>query len=358
MIKKNLLFFMAGLLFFQANAQQAIQKTPNLVTVSRAQQLVFYPQKSAPAKVIALNHGKIPARVAGIIQRLNLRVGDNLKQGDIIARLDCQDLDLTAQQMQSQIQQAELTLAFNQREYQRAIELKRKKSISDAELDQKQTQANTSQQRLNELTLNLQQQRLNVQRCDITAPFDGMVTAKWVNIGEQVNPGQTIIELLQSDQQEVSAQIALTDRQTFHTASSYWFEHNGQKLPLRLRQLIPLVKDNSHSLESRLEFTAKNLDSGTTGRLVWTSSSAYLPAYLLQKRQGHYGFFIVEQEDKQTIQPAKARFIKVADALEGHPIPLTHALTTPHQDISDYQLIIDGRLGLQDNQKVKVRSNE
>ncbi len=342
-MKKTLLLGFAGLLCLPVVAAEL-----TLVSTQSADSLAFHPIKSAPAKVITLNHAKIPARVSGIIERFHFRVGDTIRQGEAIARIDCQDFELALSQTQADKKRSEVTLAFNQRESARAQKLLKNNAVSEAELDRKKTDVSISKSQLASLKINLKQQQLNVERCDIKAPFDGILTARLADVGEQIDRERpAVAELLQSNHQLISAQIALSDQQTFEQAGKYWFEVNQQKWPVKLRHLIPWVKDDSRSLESRLEFIDKTAYSGTTGRIKWSSQVRHLPAYLLQKRQNSFGFFILEGQ--------QARFIPVPDALEGRPIPLPSGLSGSSLD---YQLIIDGRFGLSDKQTVKISKKD
>ncbi|MFT5164529.1 MAG: RND family efflux transporter MFP subunit [Alteromonadaceae bacterium] len=342
-MKKTLLFGLVSLLSLSAWAAEPTKpQSPTkvtLVSTNSAQQLAFHPIKSAPAKVITLNHAKIPARVAGILQQLNYRVGDTVKQGDVIAQLDCEDIKLIQGQIDADKQKAQVMLAFNQRELVRANKLSKNQSLSEAELDRNKTEVSTSKIQLAALKLSLKQQQLNTQRCTVKAPFDGIITARLVNVSEQISQGQTLVELLQSTEQEVSAQIALSDEKSFAKASRYWFEIDGKKWPLQLRHVVPLIKDDSRSLESRLVFTTQATYSGATGRVKWTSQRPHLPGYLLQQRQDQLGFFIVKNNH--------AHFITVPDAQEGRPIPV--------EPNSDHQLIIDGRFGLTDQQAIRLK---
>jgi RND family efflux transporter MFP subunit len=337
-MRKALILCLTASLCTSVFADEAMPSIP--VTAKTVEQLAFYPIKSAPAKVITLNHAKIPAQVGGIIERFNHRVGDTVKKGDIIARLDCQDITLTLARLEADVKRSQVQQAFNQREMDRAVKLNKNKSVSESELDLKQTNVATGKSQIKALKINLKQQHVFAARCNITAPFDGIVTKRIASIGEQVDQGKSVVELLESGQQEVSAQIALSDQNAFLNAREYWFEVNGEKFPLKLRQLIPMIADNSRSLESRLEFVDKKTYSGVTGRVKWHTPSPYLPGYLLQKRENQYGFFVIEQDS--------ARFVSVDGAQEGRPIKLGAN--------ANYQIIIDGRFGLRNSQNITLKT--
>jgi multidrug resistance efflux pump len=54
------------------------------------------------------------------------------------------------------------------------LQFNKNKSISEAELDHKQTQVYSSQNKIETLHFEIAQQALNINRCAIQAPFDGV----------------------------------------------------------------------------------------------------------------------------------------------------------------------------------------
>lgn len=317
----------------------ALAKDKVSVSVKTVESLRFYHVQSAPAIVKPLNHAKVPARTSGIVETLYFRVGDTVKKGQVIVSLDCRDTQLTFAQLKAQTQQLQQELSFARRDLKRATKLEDSNALTKAELDRKKTNVATTKAQTAALKAQLEQQNLNVERCQVKAPFSGTLTDRLVNLGEQVNVGQTMVELLQNQRLEVSAKIALSDRTAFDNAADYWFEVNQEKYPLALRTVVPMVSNNSRSIESRFEFKQQVAYSGVTGRVKWRTREAYLPGYLLQKRNGHYGFFVVEQN--------RAKFIKVDNAREGSPMKLP--------DDNNYQVIIDGRYGLTDNKPLELK---
>lgn len=337
-MNSRVLFFVAALIPFTTQATEATEKNLPLVTAKTVEALAFYPVKSAPAKVLPLNQSMIPARIGSVIEQLPVQVGDQVKKGDLIARLDCKDPQLALSQLKAELKQAKIELEFKHRDLERANTLAQKNSLTAAELDRKKTDVTTGDAQTLALNARLNQQQLNVDRCDILAPFDGLITQRLVSISEQVNPGQAVVELLQNGNIEVSAQVALSDSAAFEGGRQYYFEVGGKQYPLQVRTMLPVVNDNSRSVEARLEFTTQSTFSGVTGRVKWHSPTPHLPGYLLQQRDGQYGFFVLEHN--------KARFVVIEGAREGRPIKLT--------DSHSYQVIIDGRYGLTDQMQVKV----
>ncbi len=153
---------------------------------------------------------------------------------------------------------------------------------------------------------------------------------------------ETVIEMVEVNDLEVSAKIANSDESSFNGASAYLFDVGSAQYQVTLRTLLPVIPSNEKSREARFVFTDKKAIPGSTGRLRWQSEMSYLPAHLLLKRDGKRGYFIVEQlGDKNS-----AKFIAVSSAEEGRPLAFN---MTPNT-----RIITEGRHGLNHGDEIEV----
>jgi len=309
------------------------------VTVQQAESLILYPERNASAQVVALNKSNIPAEISALLTKLTVNVGDEVKQGQLLAQLDCYNTELLFAAEQAQAQLLSSQLGFAERELSRGKKLAKQKNIGEVELDRRHTTIKEIQAQTLTQQSRLSLAQKNVSRCQIQAPFSGIVTKRHAAEGEMLVVGQSVIELLQQNNLQVSGKVSLNDQQSFLAANQYIFSVDEQDYPLSLRTLIPLIEKNTRSREARFNFTEQSAVAGSSGRLRWLSAVAHLPAHLLQKRQGKNGFFILNDDE--------AKFIAVTEAEEGRPIPYT---------LEEHQLlIIDGRLGLLDGERVTLK---
>ncbi len=310
-----------------------------LVSVTPVADLSFYPHRNAPAKVISLNVSQIPAEISAPIRSLVVRVGDKVKKGQLLAKLDCRQFQLSQKVAAAQLEQINNNLAQDQRDLARSEKLLENHNIGEADFDRLRTTVDNRQaEHLLQLAL-LNIADLNVEHCGIKAPYTGVVSKRLANEGEMLAIGQAVVELIQLDKLEVSAKIALGDENSFTAAKAYTFVVQDKHYPLQLTTLLPVIEANSRSREARFIMLAEKAVSGSTGRLDWQSPTLHLPARFLQKRDRHTGLFILQGE--------QAKFVVVEGAQEGRPIPVSIA--------QDALLIVDGRYGLLDEQKVRVQ---
>jgi len=312
------------------------------VSTQKAESLILFPEHNASAQVVALNKSKVPAEISALLKKLVVNVGDKVQQGQLLAQLDCYNTQLLFSVEQAQVKVLSSQLDFAQRELNRGNKLAKQRNIGEVELDRRQTRIKEIEAQTLAQQSRFSLAEKNVSRCQIHAPFSGVVTKRHAAEGEMLVTGQSVVELLQLSDLQVSAKVSLNDQDSFLTASSYIFSVGKQNYPLALRTLIPLIEKNTRSREARFNFEEQSAVAGSSGRLRWISGEAHLPAHLLQSRQGKNGFFILNDQH--------AQFIAVESAEEGRPVPYT---------LDKKQLlIIDGRLGLLDGEKVSLMQQD
>jgi RND family efflux transporter MFP subunit len=315
------------------------------VTHKTFESMVFYPSRNAPAKVEVLNQTQISAQIDAILIQFDRLVGEKFSKGDVLAKLDCRDANLNLTNHRAQLTRFEQQLNFAKRQLERGEELARKSSLGEADLDQLQTDVSIAEsQRVSQLS-NMKTAALSKERCNIIAPYKGIVVSRLANVGELLAPGKPVLEIIQLSNVEVSANISLSDSQSFLNGADFYFEKGGKQFPLANRTFLPIVLNESRSREARLTFTGEAAIAGATGRLIWSSATPHLPANLLQQRNGIRGVFVVNA--------GRAKFVAIETAQEGRPILVP--------DVDSWQgakIILDGRHGLNDGQPISIDSGE
>jgi RND family efflux transporter MFP subunit len=242
-----------------------------LVTSEKASALLMYPTRSSPARVIALNHSVIPAQTSGVVKKLMVNVGDKVVKGEILATLDCNMNTLTHRSQSAKYEQIYSQLLFNKRELVRGRSLLKQKNIGEAELDRLNNTVEDSRALLQAQKAAVDSALLNVERCNIKAPYNGVVTKRIANLGEMIDFGKPLVELIEDTRLEVSAKIASSDELSFHQAKVYTLDVAGSLYNVTLRAFLPVIENNASSREARFLFMDEQAIAGNTGRLRWKS---------------------------------------------------------------------------------------
>src|SRR5690606_1265448 len=127
---------------------------------------------SAVGTARAVNGTQLTTQAAGIVTEIRFNSGDMVKKGDILLRLD----DATDR---AELQALRAAAELARLELERTRRLQNQGSVSKAELDRAQSQADQAQG-----SLNTQEARVALKT--IRAPFDGQLGIRQVNLGEYV----------------------------------------------------------------------------------------------------------------------------------------------------------------------------
>lgn len=141
------------------------------------------------AQLIAVKNAMLSAGIAGQILSVPASIGDFVEQGDILVAFDCDPLLAQQKVYAAQKRAGDINVEVNQR----LLELN---SVGAQELALTQVE-------LDSATAQLEIIQLQVEQCEITAPFSGRVIARNADPFETVTAGTELIEILAQDELEV-----------------------------------------------------------------------------------------------------------------------------------------------------------
>lgn len=156
----------------------AVRNAPLVVSVLRP--TVFKagernPLLTASGYLVARHRATLSAKVPGRLDWLGVEEGSRVTKGQVIARLECTDLQAARDQTEVNLRQAELDL-------QRGDTLHKDGILDRASLDRLRTQ-------LAALKAQLHYQDALLENMVLRAPFAGTVTQRLSEVGETVSPG-------------------------------------------------------------------------------------------------------------------------------------------------------------------------
>ena len=174
-----------GLVFALRPGKTEVQAT-SVVTAYPSQQ---YAQLTASGYVVAQRRAAVASKATGRLLWLGVREGSQVKQGDVLAKLDASDVQAAIAQAQAAVRQAEagvaqatVELVNADSEYKRAQGLKSQGFLSD------QAAINSAKSGVALANAQMKVQQVNLSYTEIRAPFDGVVLVKNANVGDIITP--------------------------------------------------------------------------------------------------------------------------------------------------------------------------
>lgn len=136
---------------------------------------------NAVGSVQAINSVEVTTEAPGIVENIKFNSGDPIQQGEVL-------IELNTKVDHAQLTALQAAKRLAEQDFMRAQQLFKAKTISKAELDNKQSVAEQAIARV-------KVQQALMQQKQIRAPFTGQLGIRQVNIGEYIAPGRPIVKL-------------------------------------------------------------------------------------------------------------------------------------------------------------------
>jgi RND family efflux transporter MFP subunit len=198
----------------------------------------------------------LSSETAARIDKINTRVGEHFKKGDVLVVFDCAILQAQVAHARAVSVQAEKTYAINQR-------LVALKSMGQLELD-------VSQAEVAKAKADLAGADAAASKCTIAAPFNGVTVEQKAREFQYTTPGQPLLDIL--DDSSLEVELIAPSRWLGWLRPGYGFdvhiEETDKTYPARITRLSGRVDPVSQSVKVFGEITASapELMAGMSGR--------------------------------------------------------------------------------------------
>ena len=172
-----------------APAKAPATPLPSAVVEAREIDLAY----TAEAVVEAVRQSTVSAQIAGRIVELRFDVGDAVKKGEVIVRIDERAANQAVAASTAQVQEAQASLANARAQFERSKQLAAQKFISAAGLEKAEADYKAAQARVSSLIAGAGQASTERSFATIVAPYSGVVSARHVEVGEMAVPGKPLM---------------------------------------------------------------------------------------------------------------------------------------------------------------------
>jgi RND family efflux transporter MFP subunit len=183
------------------------QMPPSSVRYTESREHRVAGQLQLPGSVESNMVSMVASEVGGLVVEYLIREGDTVKTGQTLARLNQRSLELRLRASQAQLKEAEARQKLAQRNFERAKELFESKVFSQQQLDDTLYEFNAWQGRIDNLKAEIDRIRYDIERSTIPAPFDGVVVKKHTELGQWLDVGDPVVELLSLEELEVVVNV-------------------------------------------------------------------------------------------------------------------------------------------------------
>jgi RND family efflux transporter MFP subunit len=238
----------------------------------------------------------VEAKTGGRIIEMPVVLGQKIKAGEPLARLD-------APEIKARLDQAEATLQQAERDAKRMASLFNQQAASRADYE-------TADSRYLVAKGVVAEARAMMGYVNILAPFDGVVTRKWVDVGDQAAPGRPLVNIEDPSKFQLEADVpeAIVSRIKQDACMTIRVGQSTSDLSGTVAEITPLADPTSRTFRVKLDVpTSPGLMSGQFARLivpVGENTSMRVPTSAVVRRGQMEIIFAVEN------QHARLRLVK------------------------------------------------
>jgi RND family efflux transporter MFP subunit len=203
----------------------------------------------------------VASEVSGLVIEFPVRQGQTVQEGEVLARLRRENLELRLREARAQLSEDDARLQLAERTMQRTKELLEKGAVSQQDVDDRESEFNSLERRADRLRAIIEQLEDDLERTVIRAPFSGIVVQEHTQLAEWIDVGGEVLELMSLDELEVV--IDLPERyyasvRPGDRASASFDALPGVKVTGVIRAVIPQADAQSRTFPVLMEIP--NLD--------------------------------------------------------------------------------------------------
>ncbi len=176
-----------------AAAAPLLLSPEDLVTVSES------PLASGPlitGSVNAERRADLRAEVSAVVLEVLKENGDPVRRGDLLVRLDQTAIRDALTSAEASARAAGLAYEQAERQYQRIFKLRQENMVSAQQLEDAAIQRNSAQSENEAAHSRLVAARQQLERTEVRAPFDGLVSNRKVSAGDTASVGKELMQIL------------------------------------------------------------------------------------------------------------------------------------------------------------------
>lgn len=308
---------------FPGTSSKAQSYITSPVTVADLREEVLASGTLKPARLTAVG-----AQVSGRITALNVRVGDSVRAGDVIAQIDpitrqndLRNSEASLKNYRAQKLEKEATLALAEANLARQQATLAQRATSRGDFDSAEATVRQTRAQIAALEAlivgaeaSVETARVNLDYTRITAPIDGTVLATVVQEGQTVNAVQsapTIVVLGQLETMTVRAEISEADIVKVKPGQPLYFTILGDqdhRYEARLDQIEPAPE----SIKSDASFSSTTTTSSSSSSSSTSTAIYYIGVFNVPNKNLSLRTYMTAEVH---IITGEARSVKVIPAL-------------------------------------------
>ena len=243
--------------------------------------------KQFPGKLFPVEQSKLSFEIPGKIKNIYVDVGDDVKEGQVLAKLD--DREAIAR-----LNQVKASYDLSKQVFERFQDLRNQGHISIQELDKA----------ISDLTIAKSEYEfyaVKLEQTSLMSPYDGVIQNRFLDSGTVINQGIPILEIIDSNYVEAHISMPVQYLNDMRIGNEYDFEIDGKYFKAQLSRLAPMSPGGSDSRLAIFKFY-NFINPGSIAKLSLKinkiSRGTWVPLRSLsQSDQGLWALYTIDENN-------------------------------------------------------------
>ena len=167
------------------------------------------------------------AEVSAVVIAVLKENGDPVKRGDLLVRLDQTSIRDSLTAAQSSMNAAAQAYEQAERQYQRMVTLRKDNVVSTQQLEDVEIRRNSAQSEREAARTRMVTARQQLERTEVRAPFDGIVSNRKVSAGDTAQVGKELLQVIDPSSLRFEGLISADNIGEVHEGQAVWFRIHG-----------------------------------------------------------------------------------------------------------------------------------
>ena len=254
-----------------------------------------------PGLVAARRQSSLGFERSGRIDAIRVDVGDQVRAGDVLAVLDTRAVTAQIAAADAQTAEAVAQTALAAETEARQAQLLERGHVSQQRLDEVRTSTRAARARQSAAAAAADAIRVQLDLARMTAPFDGVVTARLADEGTIAAPGQPLLELIESGSLEIRVGLPPVLAASLGADRNYRFLADSGPINARFRASTGVVDQHSRTVTVLFDIEPGAVAVGQVVRLAMATPIAadgfWVPtSALAEGRRGLWTVYVLNPD--------------------------------------------------------------
>ena len=362
-----LLSFFVSIPLYAQSSYKNKGKRASLVEVNKVKIFNISEKTNTIGRLVAINPIIISSKINEEIQKINFKIGDNVKKNDELFKLNSKSIVRNIERISAELKYEQQTLDLLKKQLSlrtskslNAINLRNQNIITQDNLDnvnilllQNQQQIAQRKYNIRKLKIGLDENKDNLSFSKIKSPVNGNIITIEAQIGAVTNKGEVLASIVGNGSNEIETDLRSDLASKVTIGSNVEIFHNNSSYSGKVRGIVNLenIRTGTRKLRISLnEILPKNLNTSGTRFSLYIPVGESKPRLLIPKDA------LVPRGKQQVVYifvngMAKQNFIQTGVSV-GNKIEILKGLN------EGQLVIVKGNENLRPNQAIKIKRNK